>query len=150
MATKATTAAKSTKSTSKATAATKANKAPKAATKVAKLPKAPQKATGKPTNPFREGSNYGAIYTALYGKGILTFAQLKKGIQIAMGPANWKAFATKKGQNENAKDCDARLHQNVCVLQRADYGKPLHDMGLMIVKEKATDGGWSYSMVKSK
>jgi hypothetical protein len=76
------------------------------------------------------------------------FATLKSGVKAAMGE-NWAAFAKREGRNDNAKDTDARIHQNVCTLQRkADYAKPLTAMGLEIVKTKVEKRGWLYALVK--
>jgi hypothetical protein len=123
-------------------AARKATSKPQKAAKRLKVAKAkgsaakPQDATGGGTNgfqnPFRSSGNYWASIEALRSLGVgrlHPFAQIVGAVKKSMG-ANWKAFAEKDSRSkETGKDAEHRILQNVSVLARKDYGKPLRGLG---------------------
>jgi hypothetical protein len=110
----------------------KAKKASMAKTKAAK----PQDAAGSrqsdSQNPYRVGGSYWACIEALTALGVgkmHPFAEIVPAAKKAMGDA-WKAFADKDARNDKTgKDADHRLLQNISVLTRVSYGKPLRDIG---------------------
>lgn len=120
----------------------KAARKPQDGPKRPKLPKAepkaatPQDATGKPTsgslNPYRVGGAYWASVEALTALGVgkmHPFAEIVPAVKRAMAQ-NWKAFAEKEARSdETGKDAERRILQNVSVLARKDYGKPLREVG---------------------
>jgi hypothetical protein len=120
------------KSTRKPQKNAKPTKASKAKTKAAK----PQDAAGSrqsdSQNPYRAGGSYWASVEALTALGVgemHPFAEIVPAVKKAMGEA-WKAFAEKDARNDKTgKDADHRLLQNISVLTRKDYGKPLSDIG---------------------
>jgi hypothetical protein len=120
------------KSISKTQGRAKQPKVSKAKAKAA----TPQDAAGKPQsdalNPYRAGGSYWASVQALKTLGIgkmHPFADIVPAVKRVMGE-HWKTFAEKDARNEKTgKDADHRVLQNVSVLARQDYGKPLRERG---------------------
>lgn len=130
------------KASKKARKATKATKKPQKAAKPTKAPKVrakaktPQNATGTATNglqnPFRVGGSYWASVEALKTLGVgrmHPLGEIVPAVREALGE-NWKLFAEKDARSEKTgKDADHRVLQNISTLSRADYGKPLREVG---------------------
>lgn len=130
------------KQTGKKKAAKKATSKAQGRAKQAKVSKskgtatAAQIAAGKPQsesqNPYRSGGSYWASIEALKALGVgktHAFADIVRAVKKAMGE-NWNLFAQKESRNdETGKNADRRLLQNVSVLSRKDYGKPLRERG---------------------
>jgi hypothetical protein len=127
---------KSKKAAKKATSKTHGReKQPKVSKSKAKVTAA-QIAAGKPQsdsqNPFRAGGSYWSSVEALKVLGIgkmHPFSKIVPAVKRVMGE-HWKTFAEKDARNEKTgKDADHRILQNVSVLSRQDYGKPLRELG---------------------
>jgi len=86
-------------------------------------------------NPHRNGC-YGWIVSALVNLGVNKWhpmANLMKRIQQEATKEKWAAFAAKKKRNkESGLDCSERIHQNLLVLQRPDYGSKIYDLKKVI------------------
>lgn len=128
MATKTTKAAKATGTKN----ATIKGSKPKAKAKASQKPnQTPQKGNG--TNPFRVGGGYWASVEAMRALGMgkmHAFDAIVLAVIRAMGAEAYKAFKAKDSRNEETgKDANARIIQNVGVVARKDYGKPLRDLG---------------------
>lgn len=102
--------------------------------KSAKAPKVAHdynQADRKPTNgnPYRPGSAYWASVEALRNLGINklhAFDSIVPAVKKAMAEA-WQSFAAKGGS-----EAKARVLQNVAVVARKDYGKPLRALGFEV------------------
>lgn len=149
-----------------AKASKKAVKSSKSAQKSAKAKKAPQKGTEKAekrsyglspaevkaikaeagksfANPYRVGSSYAAVVDALNGLGRQKFHNWDTIISAffkALGD-NAKTFKAKKPRNENGLDANGRAKQAVCVVARADYGKPLNQLGYVVKVDGKSGAG---------
>lgn len=116
-------------------------KLPKVSKAKAKRP-TPKDAAGEPRSeylaPFRVGSTYWAIVEALKSLGVdkmHSFAEITPAVECVMGEY-WKAFAEKDARNdETGKDAEHRVLQNVSVLARQDYGKPLRERGYEVRRD---------------
>ncbi len=121
--------AKATKSAGRINKAQKGNQKPQDARKAANpTGTAPKEAKPQKGNPFREHGGYWSAVEALRSLGIgrlHDFKAIVPAYRKAMGAA-WKKFATRKGCE---MDADKRALTNVMVTARADYGKPLRDIG---------------------
>lgn len=87
--------------------------------------------TASLTNPFREGGGYHATVagiSSLQTETLHPFESIIPAIKKAFG-LNWSEFAKKEERNENGKDTEGRLIQNLGVLARPDYGFPLRSQG---------------------
>lgn len=119
-------AAKNQKATAKA--ASKAQ--PKEGLKAAKAQIASQ------TNPYRVNGGYWASVEALRALGLgkmHSHAAILAAYRKVLGAAAWKAFAAVEPRNKKTgKDADGRALQNVSVVARADYGKPLKALGFEV------------------
>ena len=111
--------------------AAKASKGPKIAPDAA----TPQNASGSAgNNPYRPGSSYAAVVTALreLGAGEMhPYAKIVPGMIAAMGPDKWAAFKAREPRNKDThKQPEDRLLVNVAVVSRQkDYGRPLVQTG---------------------
>ncbi len=127
--------------------ATAMKKAPKAAkkiikatskAKVAAAAKAEPKKAEKvivSTNPYRVGGGYWSSVEALRALGVgkmHAFDAIIPAVIKAMGAEAFKAFKAKDARSDNGKDAHGRIIQNVAVVARADYGKPLTDIGWVV------------------
>lgn len=129
------------KKAAKKAASKKRTRKPQDRSKASKVSKGKTKATmphgaaGKPTsgfqNPYRVGGSYWASVDALASLGIgqmHAFAEIVPAVKKSMGD-NWKIFAEKESRSaERGKDAAFRILQNVSVLARKDYGKPLREL----------------------
>lgn len=129
--TKATAKAKAVKAAAqKAAAKPTTAKAAGTVKAVKEAPKAAEKVSS--TNPYREGGGYWATVEALRALGVGKLHALDKVVPAvirAYGPERFKAFKAKDARNENGKDANARIIQNVAVVARNDYGEPLRKLG---------------------
>lgn len=120
------------KATSKAKGRPKTPKVSKARAKPATPQDAAKKPQGDSLNPYRAGGAYWASVEGLKALGMgqmHPFDQIVPAVRKQMGD-NWKAFAEKEARSEETgKDADHRILQNVSVITRKDYGKPLRDLG---------------------
>ncbi len=124
------------KASKKATSKTQKAAKPKKAAKGKKKAATPQNATGSVTsgslNPYRVGGSYWAAAEALQALGVgkmHPFDKIVPAVKRVMGE-QWKAFAEKDARNEKTgKDAESRTLQNLSVLTRVSYAKPLHAKG---------------------
>jgi hypothetical protein len=94
-------------------------------------------------NPFRLGGSYNAVVEALRVLGIGKMHRADKfslAFAKAMGPKNFAEFKAVKPRNKNGKPWQERIIQNALVLHRPDYGKPLREVGIEVLKERDKDG----------
>lgn len=133
--------AKATKNAAKKNEVTKTVKAVKATKAVA--PKAVKTAPVKAVatvkastalNPYRENGGYWATVEALRGLGMDTlhpFESIIPAVKKVFG-LNWSEFKNKDARNDNGKDAEQRIIQNVGVVARKDYGAPLRELGFEV------------------
>jgi len=99
-------------------------------------------------NPFREGSSYHAVTQVLLTR-FGTMVALDKIIAEypkVIGAEAFRAFKAKAARNENGKDYQSRIQQNLDVVGREkDYGLCLVQLGMEVKREKS-DKGISYGL----
>lgn len=107
----------------------------KGSKKVTKSAKVQPSKNGSVNNPFRSGGGYHASVEALRTLGIGKMhpaASIIKAVRASMGSA-YREFAAKDARNkETGKDASGRILQNVMVVSRKDYGKPLREVGFEV------------------
>ncbi len=99
--------------------------------------KAPKNSSKAFANPFRKG-NYGAIVTTLLAMGVNKQHEFKAfSSQLKKTWEGYSDWSTKdKVNSKTGLNADEKLVQNCLVIQRPDYGAPLHDQGACL------DMGW--------
>lgn len=113
--------------------------------------KTAQKATGKPSEAYREGSSYNAAVVALMTLGVGKMHQWTAIVPAMLKQMEGvKAFKAKEARNDNGLDWKARLIQNVKVVARKDkYGEPLRATGYE-VRYTSADGAGIFQLKKTK
>jgi hypothetical protein len=135
MATKNSNAAKANKGTNgkaKTAKVTKINAGGGIMVDVVEKTEKPKAVNNGPASAYREGGGYWASVTALAALGenqMHAFDKIIPAVIRAFGPERFKAFKSKDARNENGKDANGRIVQNVAVVARADYGEPLRKLG---------------------
>jgi hypothetical protein len=93
--------------------------------------KSPKSAKKGFANPYREGSCYHAIVAALMpANRRMQYADFATKVRKEW--KGWREFAAKKPQVKTGRDANGKLYYNATVIQRADYGEPLHSQGACI------------------
>src|SRR4051794_31008328 len=92
-------------------------------------------------NPYRDSGMYGLLIEAVVSLGVNQRHPLRKVIERVKkiaGKERYAEWASREKRNEETGlDPDARILQNMRVLQRTrDYGKKLLDVGHQVLKSK--------------
>ena len=127
------------KTTKTAKSSRKPQKAASKSAKVGKAAKASPAANDaqmpNQLNPYRVGGGYWASVEALRTLGVgkmHAFDLIIPAVIRAMGTDGFKAFKAKDSRSDKGKDANGRIIQNVAVVARRDYGKPLVECGFCV------------------